>query len=297
MKQSIWRIALITFSSVFLVMTIAVHITVNNMLLVSTNNPLLVEINSGRTSSSSEANEVSDVQLEVLEIELMRCRQSNEIPTDQFVGIMHLRNTDLSKYYSYGKSQLLFLDESDAINGGFQISGFRIPAGGDIAITSSDFLNSYLSFRILGGKYRDFRFNIQGSSSGVIDPNERIVSPIIELIELETSSEKYPRRRMLIQATNPSGINLFRVRILAAVYNSDGNLVDILWSEKPGTWQSGKRINSNKGEEFTLASIAKTGICLGLFDPEGYQIELWLTAMLPSGYPIVHNETFEVNND
>ena len=186
-----------------------------------------------------------------------------------------------------------FLNTDGEDVGGFYFDNLVLAANSSGWLADPDMLTSNKIFPIDGGKYDDVELALSSVALGDPDETKQDYSSESELLSHSISTDQYPRHNIKIQVSNVGTETMHHTKVFAAIYNSNGELVDISWSEMPGDWPTGKKIEPGEGQVFSVTSLAKTGRCLGEADPKGYQIDYWIDAMTYTGLPI--NKFFSID--
>jgi len=121
----------------------------------------------------------------------------------------------------------------------------------------------------------------------VSDPATREYPWMVEFVHHEASQTSFPAHQVEVLVGNNGDLAMDRVSLFAFVLDSDGMLVDILWSGESSLAY---------GETTTLVarSLSRTGRCRGAADPRGYQLEWWVRFWTPTGETLSQFETTDL---
>lgn len=220
------------------------------------------------------------------DIDLYPCRVENE--KYLYWGTVALDNNSQDFWYN-GSYHLKFLNsKGDEI--GVQRGNATIPPNTESLVAHDKLSRNAYVFELTEPNFDsiilEHKTDVQIPDWNPIDNFHDGYSWQSEIISHTTNSDQYPKHTITIRITNTGIYKLHRVMGFAAVYNSNGEIADILWSEPINEWPYGKSIRKNKDILIKLTSLAVTGACIAPFDKDGYTIEYQLTGITARGYPL-----------
>ena len=204
-------------------------------------------------------------------------------------GGVLVRNSS-PNYWARASGVVIYRDASGQAMGGFQFADIDFPIGRERLLINPRTLNESLSIQ-LKGPYRStaltFGNNIQ---LGDPSPDPASYQTQVEVLEHGATAGDYPAHTVVLSVENSGREKILHAKVIAAVLNSVGEVVDLLYSEPPGRLSAGTRLLPGESRPFRLNSLTKTGACLGKRDPQGYRLLYTLGGLSPYGEPLAWTE-------
>jgi hypothetical protein len=235
--------------------------------------------------------------LEVVQLDLAPCRGQDGKFDNTFWAIARIRNIDSNTAFVVSNLSIALLNSSGQTIGFLPVERASVPPGSTIMVTDYHLLNERRVTAILGSvdtaliAYSDYG-NIYAQE---IDESLNNANWEVSLIEHIVNDDDYPKHSSKIKIKNIGSETLFRLKILASIYDLNSQLLDIGWSEEPGKWQRGVTIESGNEREIFVPSLSMSGRCLGPKNENGYKIVVQSEAFSSSGLPLNKIETFFVS--
>jgi len=219
-------------------------------------------------------------------VELYPCRVDNE--NYLFWGTVSLTNNSQDLWYN-GSFRLRFLN-SDGDEIGTRRGEAIIPSNTESLVAHDKITRYAYTFELTEPEFHSIKLEYK---TDIQRPNWNFIDPFVDdykwQSELNThtfSSEQYPKHKIAINVTNTGSYKLHRVMGFAVIYNSEGEIADLLWSEPTNQWPYGHSIRKDGEIVLSLTSLAVKGTCLAPLDPNGYVIEYQIHAITAGGYPL-----------
>lgn len=244
--------------------------------------------------------------IEIERFDLVPCRDQNERQIDRSWVMFQLKN-DNPDYWVQGKGAIKFFDENDELIGAFlfenpsgiledpfAIYDFVLPANNVSWFTAPEILKQRRMIYVIAEDVATAVFEPSYLDWHPRDGSEKEYSWDVDIIEAQITDEKYPRHSLLVRLTNTGKATMYQTKIIAAIYNSEDQLLDIAWSGTPGNWNTGLKIKQGETKEVLIESIAQTGVCLGKSDPNGFKVRYWIDTMTYTDQPLtqLYEKTF-----
>lgn len=229
----------------------------------------------------------------VKEFSFAQCRNTTGNQADIAWMIAVIENSD-QRHSARGSAIVTLFDDAGNQVGDRFSSEVTIPPGGETYLLDNRLLRSGLAITLserrniarvkmdflplLGSPY-ELRLMEQDGTESNYNWDMNMIKHIV-------TPESFPEHKIYVRVTNTGNAVLHRVKGVAAIYDSEDRLVDMLWSEDVGSWPTGRTIRRGSSSDLELNSISKSGRCHGAYDPNGYQVRYWIDALTASGQPL-----------
>jgi hypothetical protein len=230
----------------------------------------------------------TETDLELVQIVSATCHD----PQGKYNGAMWggvLVSNHNQKYWARASGVVAYQDVNQQVVGGFPFSDFEFPLNSQVLLIYSRTLNESRSLP-LKAPYDSARLSFDNIQLGDPGPASEAYQVQVSVQSHTTTSAKYPAHTIVLNVENTGTDKLLHLKGTAAVMNSAGEVVDLLYTEKPGRLAAGVRLLPQKQQRFELHSLSKTGGCLGINDPTGYRLLYTISAITPYGEPLAFTE-------
>jgi len=230
-------------------------------------------------------------EIELVKLDANQCHDETGNPINLYIFIGHLKNNDPDHYANFGAT-LKFFDIDKNLVGAIRDLDILIPPKSEIWFANSQLLD-HMAVGVDGPFVRD-EFEVHEpvlwtSVSPGFQEVLRNYQWTSEIIAYELKKEKLPGNSLTIQIENTGEHTIYRIQVLAAIYNTKDELIDYLWIEDSDLLANRIDISPNQKKEVNLESLSLTGKCVGNSDPNGYKVEYWINALTGFDYLLTSN--------
>lgn len=231
------------------------------------------------------------------------CRGEDGAPDDYYWLVLRVRNSS-PNLAAKGESVMRIVDAAGKVVTRYLLGSYgaqdesqftqyhlTLPADAESWIVVGEVLTQRATLRVPGGAANQVELRYGELYWQELDGSEALYSWGSDLLAHVASDEPYPRHSVTLEIVNEGRDTMYQTKVFGLVYNSKGALVDILWSETPGSWPVGFRLQPGERRRVTVKTIAQTGRCLGPRDDAGYSLTYWVNTLTSSGIPLVRSET------
>ncbi len=172
---------------------------------------------------------------------------SRQIPTGSFY---RLKNPNIDKY-GFGSGSVTFF-QGVSLVGGFYLEKKPIPANSEFWLVDPDMLDNRYALA-LDDTYNNVSLEFGHTIAWFpVDGSEDLYEWSSLFIDHQMTSGQYPKHSLTIEISNTGNAVMYRTRVFALVYNRGDQLVDILWSENPGSWAAGITLRPHRNRTVEL---------------------------------------------
>jgi hypothetical protein len=254
----------------------------SSLQILKTYQPLAESLNLGSNYIERSATSFNENQVKLVQTALAPCRDADGNLNSYYWVVFTLENENKDHFVNIN-GFINFLTSGGDVVGRMYFTSLSLPTDSKMIFVDPNALANGSVFKIEGGEYADTQLAITSVALGEPDQSTLDFNLKSELVSHQVNTNGLPRHTVVINVTNAAHIPIYHTQILAAVYNSSDELVDILWSERVKSWPVGKRLKPGESRDFALNSIAITGLCLGKPEFNGYKIEYYISGMTATG--------------
>ena len=221
---------------------------------------------------SPAAPAVSANDLEIVKKGLIRCRvaaSSTELSND-FFALFELQNKRKDIKISGTGVTISLVGSSGVVLNSAKATPNNFEASTISPVIPSDHF-AYKPLSSNGSKVEDIRLDFGSLSAQSVNAIPES-SYSISLASHEVEASMYPRHSIVVQITNNTNFGFDDIAINGAIYDLNGNLVDILASKSADS----RRLAYGSSGTFTAASLSQSGRCVGRGNPTGYTLDYWI---------------------